>query len=148
MFISLQKINFIIHYFLETLHSLVRQGCLAAPIRYDSTNFLNTLMFISTKVKFISYFILEILQRFRKIVILNIWARIAILTNLNSINLQKDQLICMQKMNFMPPVFLEILQNYCKERLFWVLWACVIMVIKNDGTCFKETKETNKQGNQ
>ena len=33
----------------------------------------------------------------------------------------------------------EKLQKYCKDLLFWVLWACLIMATKNDGICFKET---------
>ena len=47
----------------------VLQTCLAAPIRYDCTNFLNTLKFISTKFNFIFYFFLKILRRFFKLVI-------------------------------------------------------------------------------
>ena len=31
------------------------------------------------------------------------------------------------------------LQKYCKDLLFWVLWASLIMATKNDGICFKET---------
>ena len=47
----------------------VLQTCLAAPIRYDCTNFLNTLKFISAKINFIFYFFLKILRRFFKLVI-------------------------------------------------------------------------------
>ena len=37
----------------------------------------------------------------------------------------------MQKMNFIPQVFLEALQKYA-NFLFWVLWACLTMHTQND----------------
>ena len=30
------------------------------------------------------------------------------------------------------------MEKYCKDWLFWVLWACLIMATKHDGICFKE----------
>ena len=45
----------------------------------------------------------------------------------------------MQKIIFVPPFFVEILQKYCNVLLFWVLWICLFMATKSDGTCFKET---------
>ena len=33
----------------------------------------------------------------------------------------------------------EKLQKYCKDLLFWGLWAYLIMATKNDGISFKET---------
>ena len=33
----------------------------------------------------------------------------------------------------------EKLQKYCKDLLFWVVWAFLIMATKNDSICFKET---------
>ena len=68
-----------------------------------------------------------------------LWARLAILANIDNINLQKGLFICMQKVNFMPPFFFEILQIYWKDLLFRVLWACLIMTTKNSGIYFKET---------
>ena len=38
----------------------------------------------------------------------------------------------------MPHFFLEILQKYCKDLLFWVLWTCLIMATKNDGICSRK----------
>ena len=38
-----------------------------------------------------------------------LWVRLAILTNIDNINLQKGLYICMQKINFMCPLFLILI---------------------------------------
>ena len=40
--------------------------------------------------------------------------------------------IYMQKINFIPPFFFEILKRYYMNLLFWILWDCLAMTSKND----------------
>ena len=75
--------------------------------------------FICTNINFTPHFLLEILLRFRKLAILVIWMGLAIPTKINGIYL-KDSLmfICMEKVNFMSPLFFEISRRYYKLAIF------------------------------
>ena len=67
-----------------------------------------------------------------------LWTCLAIQTQSDTMKLQKTFVfICRQKINFIPQVFLEILQRYA--NLFWALWACMAMYTQNDKISLQQT---------
>ena len=97
------------------------------------------MMFICTKVKFVSYSFLEILQRFSKLVTFKYfgcdcpYSPILIISTCRKVCLTscKNSISCLHS-------FLR----YCKDIskfLFWVLRACLDLATKNNDICFKKT---------
>ena len=78
------------------------------------------------------------IEKNSKLVIIGVWACLVTHTENDSINMKKSLMfICKQKIKFILPVFIEILQSM-KKLLFWVLWKCLNIHIKNRSINLRE----------
>ena len=67
-----------------------------------------------------------------------LWVCLATHIQSDTIALQKNVVfICRQKINFISPAFVEILQRYV--NLFWVLWAYLFTLTQNDSIILWKT---------
>ena len=74
-----------------------------------------------------------------KLLFLVIWTCLATQPQKDTINVKKTFVfICVQKINFIPHIFLEILQRYA-NFLFWVLLACLVTHTQNYSINLKKT---------
>ena len=83
-------------------------------------------------INFILHVFLEVLQRYRELVILGTLVCLNMHTQSDTINLQKTFVfICRQKINFIPHTFLERFQRHA-NLLFWVFSDCLATHTQND----------------
>ena len=96
-------------------------------------------MFICTKINFFFYFFLEMLQTFCKLVILSTSGETGHTHQYWYYQLSERFVYLHAKNQLHVSLLSWDITKYCKELLFWVLWACLIMATKSDGICFKES---------
>ena len=141
MFICMQKINFITHFFLKILQrnsKLVISDNLDMPghTHLKSKMILSiwrNLLDLSTgKKSTLSFtFSLRYCKDIANLLFSVLWTCLATHTQGDTIHLQKTFLfICMQIINFILHVFLEILERHT-SILFWVIWTCLVMHTQN-----------------
>ena len=113
------------------------------PHQNHCLNMQETLMLICMQtINFITHFLLNILQRNSKLVILGNLGMPGYVHLKDSINLQKTFAFnCKQKINFISDVFREKLQRYA-NFLFWVLWACLVSKTQNDSINLQKTSRS------
>ena len=122
IFISRQKINFILHVFLEILQrycKLVVFGTLGLSGYTHSKWYChlveNFCVYLQAKINFIPHAFMEILHRYANLFWV-FWTCLVTLTQNGSITSQKTSMfICMQKINFIIQLFLTILhfKEFC-----------------------------------
>ena len=135
MFICMQKIHFLTHFFLITLwqrnSKLVILGNLGMPgythLKMILSIWIN-FWWLTAGKKSTSFFTFSLW--YCKIFISVLWALLTMHTQSDAINLEKNfKFIWRKNINFIPLVFLKILQRHAS--LFWVIWPCLITHIQN-----------------
>ena len=121
IFISIQNTNFIPHFFLEILQDFanllfqVIWAGLVIPTRINGINLQNN-FHLHAKNQFPnSLFFFRYCKVITNVLFWVLWACLAMTSKNDTTSLQKTlRFIFMQNITFIPHLFLEILQRYCK----------------------------------